>query len=85
MTILDNPLNTLALGDIITFPGHQLRVVAVAFERDAAFPDAVAQVAIETGDAHALGTHVSTPFGPVLIVADDRGLEIDDRSWDADA
>lgn len=74
MNHLSRAQNSLAIGDIVTFPGHQLRVVAVEFTKDAAFPDAVAQVAVETGDHYAQGTHVKTPFGFVQIVADDRGF-----------
>lgn len=76
MTDLDR-ISPIAVGDIVTFPGHQLRVVATEFTRDPAFPDAVARVAVEAGSACDLGTHVSTPFGMVEVVEDDRGLLLD--------
>ena len=69
---------TLRVGDIISFPLHQLRVVAVDFERNAMFPEAVAQVAIEDGTGHPKGTHIATPFGMVEVVSDDRGFDFED-------
>jgi hypothetical protein len=69
---------TVKVGDIISFPFHQLRVVATEFARNAMFPEAVAQVAIETGAGHDKGCHISTPFGMVEVVSDDRGFDFHD-------
>lgn len=68
-------LNTLRAGDIISMPTAQFRVETTEFERDDAFPEAVAQVAIEfAADSYPKRTHIRTPFGFVMVIADDRGF-----------
>lgn len=61
----------IELGAVLEFPFHRLRVVAIEFERDAFFPDAVAQVLVECGfdDFKKPGTHIVTPWGAVQVVA----------------
>lgn len=72
---------TLARGEVLIDRNHQLRVTAVDFTRDAAFPGAVAQVAIEGGRGYDIGAHVETPFGLVQIAADERGFVEEDEDY----
>lgn len=58
------------VGALLEFPLHRLRVVSTDFVRDGAFPDAVAQVIVESGSGDLLrhGTHLVTPWGPVQVI-----------------
>lgn len=69
--------STIYVGALIEFPLHRLRVVSVEFERDAAFPDAVAQVVVERGleDFRRAGAHISTPWGMVQVVVRGQAAE----------
>lgn len=79
--MITGPSETLARGEILTFPSYQLRITSLEFERNSAFPGAVAQVAIESGRGHTIGDHLETPFGVVQIAEDDRGFVEDDEEY----
>lgn len=56
----------LRIGDIVKLQDLEFEVVATEFERSPGFPDAVAQV---TTSGFLAGTHISTPWGMLMVVA----------------
>ena len=59
----------LQVDAVITWPGGPIKVVATDFERDPAFPDAVALVVAADDRVLRAGDHLQTPWGMVRVAA----------------